>query len=95
MNLYKIPILLLVFFTTSISVISQKNDLSIFQNLTDKKWKVEGTIIMEGKNIAYQYQYQYGASKITDMWYYRDDDTYTFNVGDYQNGVWKQVYLET
>jgi hypothetical protein len=32
---------------------------------------------------------------VTDMWEYIDDSTYNFKVGNYQNGIWKQVYLST
>ena len=52
-----------------------------------------GTVKNEGKNIIYTYAY--GNSTVTDMWEYVDDNTYTFKVGDYQNGEWKQLYLET
>ncbi|WP_299603268.1 hypothetical protein [uncultured Aquimarina sp.] len=62
-------------------------EFDVFGGLT------EGTIVVDGKNILYQYQY--GDSLVTDMWEYVDDNTYNFKVGSYQNGVWKQVYLET
>ncbi len=53
----------------------------------------EGTISSEGKNIMYQYEY--GGSKVTDLWEYVDDHTYNFKVGNYADGKWKQVYLNT
>ncbi|MBW1294390.1 hypothetical protein [Aquimarina litoralis] len=53
----------------------------------------EGKIIIDGKNILYQYQY--GESLVTDMWEYVDDNTYNFKVGSYENKTWKQIYLET
>ncbi|MDY8136566.1 hypothetical protein [Aquimarina sp. 2201CG5-10] len=53
----------------------------------------KGEIKFEGKNLIYQYQY--GKSLVTDMWEYVDDNTYNFKVGDYTDGKWKQVYLET
>ncbi|MCL6293602.1 hypothetical protein [Jejuia spongiicola] len=53
----------------------------------------EGTVLAEGKNIIYQYQY--GTSVVTDMWEYVNDNTYNFKVGTYEKGVWKQVYLST
>ncbi|WP_299244260.1 hypothetical protein [uncultured Aquimarina sp.] len=52
-----------------------------------------GTVTIDKKNLIYQYQY--GESLITDMWEYVDDYTYNFKVGDYTDGNWKQVYLET
>ena len=52
-----------------------------------------GEIKIEGKNILYVYQY--GESLVTDMWEYVDKNTYNFRVGSYQDGTWKQVYLET
>ncbi|MDH7445258.1 hypothetical protein [Aquimarina sp. 2201CG14-23] len=53
----------------------------------------EGTVQVDGKNLIYQYQY--GESLVTDMWEYVDDHTYNFKVGNYVDGNWKQVYLET
>ncbi|MFD2564194.1 hypothetical protein [Aquimarina rubra] len=53
----------------------------------------EGTVTVDGKNLIYQYPY--GESIVTDMWEYIDDHTYNFKVGNYVNGNWKQVYLET
>lgn len=53
----------------------------------------EGIVISEGKNIIYQYNY--GGSSVTDMWEYVNDSTYNFKVGDYKDGVWKQLYLST
>jgi len=55
--------------------------------------RTEGIVIAEGKNILYQYKY--GNSLVTDMWEYVNDTTYNFKVGDYQNGMWKQIYLDT
>ncbi|SEL15205.1 hypothetical protein SAMN04487910_1873 [Aquimarina amphilecti] len=62
-------------------------EFDIFGNLT------EGTVIINGKNILYQYQY--GDSMVTDMWEYVDDNTYNFKIGNYVDGIWKQIYLET
>jgi len=62
-------------------------EFDVFGGLT------EGTVVGEGKNIIYQYKY--GNSVVTDMWEYVDDSTYTFKVGSYENGEWKQVYLST
>jgi len=53
----------------------------------------EGIVFTEGKNIIYQYEY--GDSYITDMWEYVDDSTYNFKIGNYDNGIWKQIYLST
>lgn len=53
----------------------------------------QGDLILENKNIIYQYQY--GTSIVTDMWKYENDSTYTFIVGAYKDGTWTQKYLET
>lgn len=53
----------------------------------------QGDLLLEDKNISYQYQY--GTSVVTDRWEYVNDSTYTFIVGEFENGVWKQKYLET
>ncbi len=53
----------------------------------------EGIVKIDDKNIIYQYEY--GGAVVTDMWEYIDDKTYTFKVGNYIDGKWKQVYLET
>lgn len=52
-----------------------------------------GTVKFEGKNI--HYTYQYNTSLLTEIWQYVDDKTYTFTIGSYKDGVWKQKYLET
>lgn len=54
---------------------------------------IEGIVFSEEKNILYQYEY--GGSFITDMWEYVDDSTYNFKVGEYKDGAWKQIYLNT
>lgn len=62
-------------------------EFDVFGGLT------EGIVLSQGKNIFYQYNY--GGSLVTDMWEYVDDNTYNFKVGDYEDGVWKQIYLNT
>lgn len=62
-------------------------EFDVFGGLT------EGTVFSEGKNIVYQYAY--GDSVVTDMWIYLNESTYNFKVGNYEDGVWKQVYLDT
>ncbi|AXT19918.1 hypothetical protein D7030_02005 [Flavobacteriaceae bacterium AU392] len=62
-------------------------EFDVFGGLT------EGIVFAEGRNIVYQYSY--GDSFVTDMWEYVDDSTYNFKIGNYKNGVWKQVYLST
>ncbi len=52
-----------------------------------------GAVFAEGKNIIYQYEY--GDSKVTDMWEYVNDSTYNFKVGEYVKGQWSQIYLNT
>ncbi len=53
----------------------------------------QGEVILEDKNIIYQYQY--GTTMVTDMWQFVNDSTYQFIVGNYEDGSWKQKYLET
>ena len=62
-------------------------EFDVFGGLT------EGIVFTEGENIIYQYEY--GGSNITDMWEYIDDSTYNFKIGNYNNGIWKQIYLST
>lgn len=52
-----------------------------------------GTIIPKGKDIIYTYEY--GGSTITDYWKYVDANTYSYTVGSYENGTWKETYLQT
>lgn len=52
-----------------------------------------GDLILDNKNITYQYQY--GNSVVTDRWEYVNDSTYTFTIGAFENGTWAQKYLET
>ncbi|MFC4220454.1 VOC family protein [Flagellimonas marina] len=52
-----------------------------------------GTISTKGKDIIYTYEY--GGSVVTDYWKYVDANTYDFTVGNYENGTWKQTYLQT
>ena len=52
-----------------------------------------GTVIIEEKNILYQYEY--GGTLVTDLWEYVDDNTYHFKVGIRKEGVWDQVLLST
>ncbi len=53
----------------------------------------QGDLVLDDKNITYQYKY--GASIVTDKWEYVNDSTYIFTVGEFENGAWKQKYLET
>lgn len=62
-------------------------EFDVFGGLT------EGIVFAEGKNIVYQYKY--GNSYLTDMWEYVNDSTYNFKVGNYDGGIWKQIYLNT
>lgn len=62
-------------------------EFEVFGELT------EGIVFSEGKNLVYQYNY--GDSKVTDLWEYVNDSTYHFKVGEYKNGQWIQTYLTT
>lgn len=52
-----------------------------------------GKIFVEDRNL--RYEYVYGETLVSDYWEYVDDNTYNFKVGNYIDGEWKQVYLET
>jgi len=52
-----------------------------------------GTVKGEGKNLIYSYEY--GGTWITEMWIYISDNTYNFIVGSFEEGAWKQKFLET
>jgi len=62
-------------------------EFDIFGNLT------EGTLESEGKNLIYKYNY--GGTFVTEMWIYKNEKTYGFIVGVYENNEWKQKFLET
>jgi len=62
-------------------------EFDVFGGLT------EGVVFSKDKNIIYEYEY--GGSNVTDMWEYVNDSTYNFKVGNYKDGVWKQLYLST
>lgn len=62
-------------------------EFDFFGNVT------EGIVFAEGNNIIYQYNYD--GLQLTDMWEYIDDSTYNFKVGVYNNGKWKQLFLNT
>ncbi|MEM1321912.1 MAG: nuclear transport factor 2 family protein [Bacteroidota bacterium] len=66
-------------------------EFDVFGGLT------EGRVFSQGDSIYYQYNYGEGdqQSLVTDAWEKIDDQTYAFKVGQYENGVWKQVYLDT
>ena len=53
----------------------------------------KGTVKAKGKDIIYSYEYQ--GNRITDYWKYVDDFTYQYTVGSYENGDWKQIFLNT
>lgn len=62
-------------------------EFDVFGNLT------EGEVLREGRNIYYQYMY--GESSLTDAWIYKNDSTYEFIVGFYNEGKWDKKFLET
>jgi len=62
-------------------------EFDVFGGLT------KGIVFSEDKNLLYQYEY--GETTVTDMWEYVNDSTYNFKVGRYEDGAWKQIYLDT
>lgn len=62
-------------------------EFDVFGGLT------EGTVKAEGKDLIYSYEY--GGTHLTEMWIYKDEQTYTYVVGVYDAGAWKQKFLET
>ncbi|NAS30821.1 hypothetical protein GTQ40_07550 [Flavobacteriaceae bacterium R38] len=62
-------------------------EFDVFGGLT------EGKVIVKDNNLYYQYKY--GDSIITDGWEKIDETTYNFKVGEYTDGQWQQLYLET
>lgn len=62
-------------------------EFDVFGNLT------VGTVESNGKNL--KYKYDYGGTVVTEMWIYKNEKTYDFIVGVYENGEWKQKFLET
>lgn len=53
----------------------------------------KGIVEFEAKDILYHYEY--GESNFTDYWQYIDDKTYKFTVGNYKDGKWEAIYLQT
>ena len=66
-------------------------EFDVFGGLT------QGTVVTEGDNIYYQYEYKNGnvTSTLTDGWEKIDDRTYKFTVGIYSQGKWTVTYLQT
>lgn len=62
-------------------------EFDVFGSLTT------GEILVDGKNMRYEYQYD--GAIISDYWEHIDDNTYNFTIGEYDDGQWKQKYLET
>lgn len=62
-------------------------EFDVFGGLT------QGIVITARKNIIYHYNY--GNLKVTDMWEFVDNSTYNFKVGEYKNGQWIKIFLET
>lgn len=62
-------------------------EFDVFGNVT------QGIVKQEGKNIIYSYDY--GGTQVTEMWQYKDENTYDFIVGIYKEGHWEQKFLET
>lgn len=62
-------------------------EFDVFGGLT------EGIVWGEGKDIIYSYDY--GGTKLTEKWVYKDDNTYAFIVGVFENNGWVQKFLET
>ncbi len=53
----------------------------------------EGNVAFEGENIYYNYEY--GSTVVTDAWIRINDYSYQFKVGNYKDGNWSQVFLDT
>lgn len=62
-------------------------EFDVFGNVT------EGIVESEGKNLKYSYDYE--GTLVTEMWLHKNEKTYDFIVGVYENGEWKQKFLET
>ncbi len=52
-----------------------------------------GMVLVDGLN--HYYQYVYGDNLITDGWERLDNETYIFKVGIFEDGKWRQLYLQT
>ena len=62
-------------------------EFDVFGGLT------EGTVEADGNNLVYKYDY--GGTLVTEMWIYKNENSYDFIVGVYDSGEWKQKFLET
>ena len=50
----------------------------------------EGTVVLEGKNIFYVYEYE--GQILTDAWIYKNDNTFEFVVGIRSGDEWTEVF---
>ena len=53
----------------------------------------EGTIVADGRNLHFEYEYQ--GSFLRDSWIYVSDDEFTFIVGIWEEGDWTRKFHET
>ena len=53
----------------------------------------EGTVRVDGKNLYYEYEY--GGTRVTDLWQWVDDNTYNYIVGTLVDGKWGAKFIET
>ncbi|MGB0869131.1 MAG: hypothetical protein ACPGSD_06010 [Flavobacteriales bacterium] len=52
-----------------------------------------GEFIIEDKSFYYVYNYE--GMLLTDYWQFIDENTYILTVGTYEEGKWKQKFIET
>ena len=53
----------------------------------------EGIVRTDGQDIWYEYEY--GESRLTDVWELKDETTYKYTIGEHDGETWTVVYLET
>ncbi|MCE7995586.1 MAG: hypothetical protein HEP71_26645 [Roseivirga sp.] len=53
----------------------------------------EGTVLTEGQNLHYEYDY-HGELKLRDTWKFIDKDNYSLTVGVWKDGKWEKKYHE-
>lgn len=53
----------------------------------------QGDLIIEGKDIYYRYTYN--GQQLTEVWQFKNENTYHYIIGTMENNEWKQKYLDT
>lgn len=70
----------------------EKNKLEFYEFDTHGSI-ISGTVTIDGKNIHYEYPYQ--GLQVRDSWIFISKNEYQVTVGTWENGKWKDKFIET